>query len=142
MQTYARQGGTSTIFVNDDGLRLLPVEERDARIRFYANHGIGWVARPPHSSAPDGFKRAGRFKKASNMNYGLLLSLKLERHMAAMMAEAAAQGEELDQDDDEMDVDGDDSEEAFVVEATRHKRPAPANGGKQNKVRVAASTLI
>ncbi|KAI0746496.1 glycosyl transferase family group 2-domain-containing protein [Daedaleopsis nitida] len=86
MQTYARQGGTSTILVNDDGLRLLPVEERDARIRFYANHGIGWVARPKHDdTSSDGFKRAGRFKKASNMNYGLSLSLKAEKHLAELL---------------------------------------------------------
>ncbi|TDL21444.1 hypothetical protein BD410DRAFT_815362 [Rickenella mellea] len=52
MKTYARQGGTSSIFVNDD--------EWDARVEFYANHGIGWVARPPHSHESDGFKRAGR----------------------------------------------------------------------------------
>ncbi len=71
MQTYARQGGTSTIFVHDDGLQLVPEEERKKRVEFYADHNIGWVARPPHSSKPDGFKRAGRFKKASNMNYGL-----------------------------------------------------------------------
>ena len=44
-----------------------------------AHTGIGFVARPPHESNPDGFKRAGRFKKASNMNYGLALSLKLEK---------------------------------------------------------------
>ena len=87
MQTYARQGGTSTIFINDDGLRLLPVEERDARILFYANHGIGWVARPKHDdSSPSGFKRAGRFKKASNMNYALALSLKAEKHLAELLA--------------------------------------------------------
>lgn len=78
MQTYARQGGTSAIFVHDDGLQLISEEERKERIQFYADHNIGWVARPPHSSAPDGFKRAGRFKKASNMNYGLRLSLKME----------------------------------------------------------------
>ena len=74
MQTYARQGGTSAIFVHDDGLQLLSEEEREKRIAFYADHSIGWVARPPHSSAPDGYKRAGRFKKASNMNYGLQVS--------------------------------------------------------------------
>lgn len=70
MQTYARQGGTSTIFINDDGLRLLSPGDRDERLAFYANHNIGWVARPKHDDASDGFKRAGRFKKASNMNYG------------------------------------------------------------------------
>ncbi|KAJ3710507.1 glycosyl transferase family group 2-domain-containing protein [Lentinula guzmanii] len=84
MQTYARQGGTSSIFVHDDGLQLLSSEEREQRIQFYANHNIGWVARPPHSNDPDGFKRAGRFKKASNMNYGLALSLKMEAKLAEL----------------------------------------------------------
>ncbi|KAJ6629846.1 glycosyl transferase family group 2-domain-containing protein [Mycena sp. CBHHK59/15] len=86
MQTYARQGGTSSIFVHDDGLQLLGEQERSARVAFYADHNIGWVARPPHASAPDGFKRAGRFKKASNMNYGLALSLKMEAHILALEA--------------------------------------------------------
>ncbi|KAI0357210.1 hypothetical protein OH77DRAFT_142459 [Trametes cingulata] len=89
MQTYARQGGTSSIIIHEDGLQLLSEEERQARIAFYADHNIGWVARPPHSSAPDGYKRAGRFKKASNMNYGLALSLKLEKHLLALEAEGA-----------------------------------------------------
>ena len=79
MQTYARQGGTSTIFINDDGLRLLPPSERDERLAFYANHNIGWVARPKHDPKPDGFKRAGRFKKASNMNYGINFLLPLSK---------------------------------------------------------------
>ncbi|KAF8623867.1 hypothetical protein AX17_007269 [Amanita inopinata Kibby_2008] len=89
MQTYARQGGTSAIFVHDDGLQIISEEERQKRIAFYADHNIGWVARPPHSSEPDGFKRAGRFKKASNMNYGLKLSLMMEKHILAL--EAAGQ---------------------------------------------------
>ncbi|KZT65726.1 hypothetical protein DAEQUDRAFT_731159 [Daedalea quercina L-15889] len=92
MQTYARQGGTSSIFVHDDGLQLIGEEERQARIAFYADHNVGWVARPPHDNSPDGFQRAGRFKKASNMNYGLALSLKLEKHLQALEAEAAARG--------------------------------------------------
>ena len=90
MQTYARQGGTSTIFVNDDGLQLISVEDREERVAFYADHNIGWVARPPHDNAPDGFKRAGRFKKASNMNYGLRLSLMLEKHIAGLQANGAS----------------------------------------------------
>jgi len=85
MKTYARQGGTSTIFINDDGLQLLPPNERSTRIAYYTNHGIGWVARPPHSNEADGFKRAGRFKKASNMNYALQLSLKLEKHLETLI---------------------------------------------------------
>ncbi|KAJ4476788.1 glycosyl transferase family group 2-domain-containing protein [Lentinula lateritia] len=90
MQTYARQGGTSSIFVHDDGLQLVSPEERERRIQFYANHNIGWVARPPHSNDPDGFKRAGRFKKASNMNYGLALSLKMEAKLAELEASEAS----------------------------------------------------
>jgi hypothetical protein len=78
MQTYARQGGTSALFVHDDGLQLISDNDREERIKFYENHGIGWVARPKHDNAEGGFKRRGRFKKASNMNYGLALSLKME----------------------------------------------------------------
>ncbi|EKM60565.1 uncharacterized protein PHACADRAFT_110066 [Phanerochaete carnosa HHB-10118-sp] len=100
MQSYARQGGTSSIFVHDDGMQLISEEDRSERIAFYTDNNIGWVARPPHSGEPDGFKRAGRFKKASNMNFGLALSLKLEKHMAALIAEAASHGEEVDEDDD------------------------------------------
>lgn len=94
MQTYARQGGTSAIFVHDDGLQLISPKEQEERMAFYADHNIGWVARPKHDSAPGGFKRAGRFKKASNMNYGLALSLKLEKHLKVL--EDAEQRGELD----------------------------------------------
>lgn len=94
MQTYARQGGTSTIFINDDGLQLLDEKEREERIAFYANHNIGWVARPKHSNEPDGFKRAGRFKKASNMNYGLALSLLMEKHLKALQEAGEQDGEQ------------------------------------------------
>ncbi|KIY52210.1 hypothetical protein FISHEDRAFT_63947 [Fistulina hepatica ATCC 64428] len=93
MQTYARQGGTSHIFVCDDGLRLLPQAERDERIAFYADNNIGWVARPKHEDSKDGFHRAGRFKKASNMNFGLALSLKAEKHLKALMAERGVESE-------------------------------------------------
>ncbi|KAG6334614.1 hypothetical protein ID866_4475 [Astraeus odoratus] len=99
MQTYARQGGTSTIFVHDDGLQLLPEKDRLERINFYTDHNIGWVARPPHNSTAGGYKRAGRFKKASNMNYGLDLSLKMEKHLKAL-EEAEERGELLSADDE------------------------------------------
>ncbi|KAJ7476112.1 hypothetical protein FB451DRAFT_1034377 [Mycena latifolia] len=43
VQTYARQGGTSTIFVNDDGLWLLPAPDHDERLsireRLKRRHG-------------------------------------------------------------------------------------------------------
>ncbi|KAF6752647.1 glycosyl transferase family group 2-domain-containing protein [Ephemerocybe angulata] len=98
MQTYARQGGTSSIFVHDDGLQSMSLEEREKRITFYADHNIGWVARPPHSNDPDGFKRAGRFKKASNMNYGLQLSLCMEKHILALEASGEKFDSTFDQD--------------------------------------------
>ncbi|KAA1477055.1 hypothetical protein DENSPDRAFT_867478 [Dentipellis sp. KUC8613] len=90
MRTYALQGGTSSIFINDDGLRLIPDEERAARLAFYETHNIGFVARPAHGepAAAGGdaatFVRAGRFKKASNMNYALALSRAAERHLLAL----------------------------------------------------------
>lgn len=92
MQTYARQGGTSSIFIHEDGMQVISEELRQERIAFYATHNIGWVARPKHDSSPEGFNRAGRFKKASNMNYGLALSMKLERHLK-VLEEAVEQGE-------------------------------------------------
>ncbi|KAG1717917.1 hypothetical protein EDD22DRAFT_964290 [Suillus occidentalis] len=39
--------------------------------------GEGWGAH--HRHGHEGFIRAGRFKKASNMNYALDISLRLER---------------------------------------------------------------
>ncbi|KAF9448412.1 hypothetical protein P691DRAFT_759933 [Macrolepiota fuliginosa MF-IS2] len=90
MQTYARQGGTSSILVHEDGLQIVSEEERQKRMEFYSDHNIGWVARPAHSSKPDGYKRAGRFKKASNMNYGLQLSLFMEKHILELEASEKA----------------------------------------------------
>ena len=46
---------------------------------FYQDHNIGWTARPKHGS--EGFVRKGKFKKASNMNYGLMLSCKVEEKL-------------------------------------------------------------
>ncbi|KAJ7702184.1 hypothetical protein B0H17DRAFT_1194704 [Mycena rosella] len=47
-----------TIFINDDGLWLLPVPDRDERLAFYTNHNTGWVARPKHNDSAGGFRRA------------------------------------------------------------------------------------
>ncbi|KAK4133561.1 hypothetical protein BT67DRAFT_53734 [Trichocladium antarcticum] len=80
MSTYELQGGSANMFVNDDGLQLISEEERRARIEFYADHSIGWVARPKHGE--NGFTRRGKFKKASNMNFALMISCKVEEHLA------------------------------------------------------------
>ncbi|KAF6763688.1 glycosyl transferase family group 2-domain-containing protein [Ephemerocybe angulata] len=124
MQTYARQGGTSAIFICDDGLQSLPEDVRQERIAFYANHNIGWVARPPHQSAPDGFKRAGKFKKASNMNYGLEVSLKLERHLAKLEADGAEDDPEECLEDRAMKM----AQEEMFEETGRRWKPWCANG--------------
>jgi len=82
MSTYELQGGSANMFINDDGLQLISDEERRARIEFYADHSIGWVARPGHGD--NGFLRRGKFKKASNMNFALMISCKVEERLAAI----------------------------------------------------------
>ena len=79
ISTYELQGGSANMFVNDDGLQLLSEEDRRARIEFYADNSIGWVARPKHGE--NGFQRRGKFKKASNMNFALMISCKVEEKL-------------------------------------------------------------
>ncbi|RDL36555.1 Nucleotide-diphospho-sugar transferase [Venustampulla echinocandica] len=79
ISTYELQGGSANMFINDDGLQILDEEERRARIEFYADHSIGWVARPKHG---DNFIRKGKFKKASNMNFALHISCMVEEKLA------------------------------------------------------------
>ncbi|CAN0176838.1 unnamed protein product [Discosporangium mesarthrocarpum] len=76
---YRKAGGKAKIFINDDGLQLISDKERDARIAMYKAHKIAYIARPPHSVK----ERKGLFKKASNMNYSLAVSLKVEKLMAS-----------------------------------------------------------
>lgn len=106
MQTYARQGGTSAIFVHDDGLQLISEEDRNKRITFYTDHGIGWVARPKHDDSEGGFKRRGRFKKASNMNYGLALSLKMEEIIRRLEIERGEKASFMDTTTSDDDAEG------------------------------------
>ncbi|KZT18419.1 hypothetical protein NEOLEDRAFT_1246446 [Neolentinus lepideus HHB14362 ss-1] len=51
---------------------------------------IGWVAHPKHEDAAYGFKHAGRFKKASDMIFGLALSLSAETYLAAQVDAATS----------------------------------------------------
>ena len=87
MSTYELQGGTANIFVNDDGMQLISEEEAKARQDYYDEQQIGWVARPKHNPKPaEGermFLRRGKFKKASNMNYAMRLSVEIEEALAA-----------------------------------------------------------
>lgn len=87
ISTYELQGGTANIFVNDDGMQLVSDEDARARQDFYDEHNIGWVARPKHNSKPWGengptFLRRGKFKKASNMNYALWVSNRVEEKLS------------------------------------------------------------
>ena len=88
ISTYEMQGGTANIFINDDGMQLIPEEEAQARKDFYDEHNIGWIARPKHNPKPAegqrGFVRAGKFKKASNMNYAMAVSARIEDKLATV----------------------------------------------------------
>ncbi len=82
ISTYEMQGGTANIFVNDDGMQVIPAKLAEARQDFYDEHNIGWIARPKHNEKPKEddrlFLRRGKFKKASNMNYGMWVSARIE----------------------------------------------------------------
>ena len=86
MAEYEMRGGTVSIFVNDDGMQIIPEDEAQARRDYYAENQIGWVARPKHKPNPppgeEAFIRPGKFKKASNMNYAMAVSAKIEDKMA------------------------------------------------------------
>ncbi|KAF4119264.1 Glycosyl transferase family 2 [Geosmithia morbida] len=87
IRNYESHGGTAGIFMNDDGMQLLSPEEAAERKAYYAAHNIGWVARPKHNPKGEGlgrFIRRGKFKKASNMNYALGVSLKVEDKLATV----------------------------------------------------------
>jgi hypothetical protein len=88
ISTYEMQGGTASIFINDDGIQLISEEDSRQRRDFYEEHNIGWVGRPAHCPDPDyekgerRFLRRGKFKKASNMNYALHVSNRVEDKLA------------------------------------------------------------
>ena len=83
---------------------------------------------------PDGFKRAGRFKKASNMNYALALSLKAEKHLAALQAQEKARPRSSREGAQREDVryglqyQDHDGEDQGVVEVGRDEGGALGNG--------------
>ncbi|RSH92500.1 hypothetical protein EHS25_008916 [Saitozyma podzolica] len=73
---YERQGGIVNVIVCDDGLQLLSEADRARRVKYYRDHNVAYVARPP--DGVDGFQRRGRFKKAGNLNHCNSLSLRIE----------------------------------------------------------------
>lgn len=82
LKAWSAVGGTGNILVNDDGLQLINEAERQQRIHFYDQHGIGYVARPPHSAQ---YARRGRFKKASNMNFFFAMQCRPDLATLALM---------------------------------------------------------
>ncbi|KID59983.1 hypothetical protein MAN_10233, partial [Metarhizium hybridum] len=92
---YESHGGSANIFINDDGLRAgLTDDEARCRKDFYTDNRIGWVARPKHNG-DEGFVRKGKFKKASNMNFALNISQKVEAYMQDL-ADARLANKETD----------------------------------------------
>ena len=77
VSNYESRGGTARIFINDDGMSLRSEADNALFEEFYANNNIGWVSRPRHNFS--GFVRRGKFKKASNMNYALNVSTRVEQ---------------------------------------------------------------
>ncbi|KAJ3053872.1 hypothetical protein HK097_003205 [Rhizophlyctis rosea] len=82
ISTYEQQGGSANIFVCDDGMQLLSEKEARRRKEYYYDNLIGFVARPKNGD--NGYVRKGRFKKASNLNHSLAISLKVEDRMASL----------------------------------------------------------
>ncbi|KAF2730709.1 hypothetical protein EJ04DRAFT_34083 [Polyplosphaeria fusca] len=80
---YESHGGTARIFMNDDGMAIRGEEANLEFLEFYEDNNIGWVARPKHNT--DGFVRRGKFKKASNMNFALNVSNKVEDTLQSMV---------------------------------------------------------
>lgn len=99
---YESHGGSATVFINDDGLRAgLTEAQVRQRQEYYHNNNIGWVARPRHNG-DEGYVRKGKFKKASNMNFALNFSQRVEKRMQEMMdSKVASTGSDLVDDAEE-----------------------------------------
>lgn len=87
---YESHGGSANIFINDDGMRA-GISDEDVQFRrdFYHDNHIGWVARPKHNG-DEGYVRKGKFKKASNMNFALNISQRVERYLQELVDERVA----------------------------------------------------
>ncbi|GAA5902502.1 hypothetical protein JCM6882_002769 [Rhodosporidiobolus microsporus] len=74
IRTYELQGGTASIIVCEDGMQLVDAEDVERRKEYYDKWHCAFVARPKEN-------RAGRFKKSSNLNVTMALSLRIEELM-------------------------------------------------------------
>lgn len=130
ISTYEKQGGTASVFVNDDGLQLISEEERRVRTAYYAQNDIGWVARPGHGVG--GFIRAGRFKKASNMNFAMNISLRVEEKLELIDRDATWS------DDDESEA----YEKALEEVLTNYKATTGHEGWAAGNIRIGELILV
>ncbi|KAJ5825580.1 hypothetical protein N7474_002718 [Penicillium riverlandense] len=145
VEYYEEQGGTASVFINDDGMQCIQPELAEARKQYYRENGIGYTARLPNKKSkktkkqsrsclgwfrkskpagedPEtekddglpqalaneiGFERKGKFKKASNMNYGLAFSNRVEDELARLtqlniQQRGCAMEDLTDEDDDHL----------------------------------------
>lgn len=91
IRQYEKRGGTANFFIADDGMQAIAPDLAMARQRYYEYMGIGWCSRPKHQynrrKNKDGFNRRGKFKKASNLNYCLDFSLRVEVRLEELLNE-------------------------------------------------------
>jgi hypothetical protein len=80
---YESRGGTARIFINDDGMAIRSEADNAKFMEFYINNNIGWVSRPKHNH--EGFVRRGKFKKASNMNFALNITNRVEDELQKLI---------------------------------------------------------
>ncbi|KAJ8067762.1 hypothetical protein OCU04_003363 [Sclerotinia nivalis] len=84
-------------------MQAVDPELREARRTFYELNNIGYCSRPKHTHSkkkwyqgkkvqdnPEGFERKGQFKKASNMNYCLSFSIRVEDELLRLIAAKSA----------------------------------------------------
>jgi hypothetical protein len=88
---YESRGGTARIFINDDGMAIRSEADNAKFLEFYINNNIGWVSRPKHNH--EGFVRRGKFKKASNMNFALNISNRVEDELQKLIDGMYEKGE-------------------------------------------------
>src|SRR5579871_4732889 len=70
IEHYEQQGGTASIFVNDDGMQAIEPELAEARIQYYAENNIGYCARLPNKKLTGAKKRWSWFRKAKPAGNG------------------------------------------------------------------------
>ncbi|KAF7188524.1 hypothetical protein HII31_10186, partial [Pseudocercospora fuligena] len=90
IKSYEEHGGTANFFIAEDGMQAVAPDLAHARQRYYEHIGIGWCSRPKHEYSrknKTAYNRRGKFKKASNLNYCLDFSLRVEERLEELLTE-------------------------------------------------------